>query len=685
MSTETVDRTAKTNYMGGTTSWVLTRDDLFHLIEQMRSAWCVVMDLETTGLDEHAVSGGQSNGGVAARVSLASITLPQQDRETGGWDGAKPVTYVLPLSHPRSPFLGEWRKVLRLVARAMVKFKSRFVNHHAKFDSRYVYATTGIDLAPLIRWDTQMSSHLLDETQPSALKETAAVTFGIPRWDEFDLSYPGASEDVDLWLLGEYAAMDTYWTFRLMLNHLERMFLSGDGGESEDWPETADEVADARIGQVAEIVSMPTARSLAHMEQTGIQLDTEYVKRRLQEERQRSEESLDWLAERYNLSRGDASTASSSKWFQSLTDRAIEEGELRLMSMTRNGNPQWTKHIIGKQARRGSKTAEVILAQRDSQKQAEFLSSWLEKQAPDGRIYSTFRAASVRSGRLSSSNPNLQQIARSLRPAFIPRPGYLIADLDHSQLELRVIAYISRSQPMLDALNAGQDLHSLLAADIQTRKRWQTDPKAPPVRLDEVTSAQRKEAKSANFGLAYMQGRDGFINYSDSVFGVEFSEAEADEVIDGYFTTWDGIRDWHTRTIATAARLGYVTSPIGRRRLLPAIRSSNEYLRSEAEKQAVNSPVQGFGADIMQLGMASIYGELPGTKPVAGCIPVATVHDSLVAEIREDDWESIVAECQQRMEGVAPSLARLGVELDVPLVADASVGHRWGEYDVTGD
>ena len=979
------------NQPRGPIAWILERGDLPVLIEAIRNSVAVVMDLETTGLDEYAVSGGLSNGGVGARIVMASLTLPQKDAR-GDWDGVEPTSYLVPLSHPRSPFLGEWVKLMRLIARTMLKYRTPFVNHHVKFDARWVYATTGIDLTPLIAWDTQSTSHLIDETQSTKLKEVVPRTLGIPRWDDHDLSYPGAAEDVDIWELGEYACIaegqkvlthlgevpiekvtpahllwdgvewvshegvickgtqpvlqldnglkgtadhlvlteegdyaclgsiqagtrraatpesasargglsdpdrayvarasasdcrsnvrqvregmgkayersskreerlslsvggevgprssresasrplpcnsaemypwhedlapsrrsgdrvpvrlvsgvhsvgsgesstpqlpgdnfrpdrrgralragessarglrgavsqyassracgvhgaegcprpslapskdrqpqfptregwvgsatpegdvsggsnleagenyvkvydilnagprsrftvsgivvsncrDTYWTWRLYRHHLAQLFL--DPSQPFLEPIGPEEVAEARLGKVAKYVTTPTARCLGMLEQQGIRLDIPYVRKHLKEQREISEQRLDWLADRYGLDRSKASTATAARWFKELTSLAVEESELRIMSMTKSGTPQWTKYVLGKQARQGSETAKMILEQRDAEKQAQFLQSWLEKVTPDGFIHATYRAGHVVTGRLSSAGPNMQQVSKKLRPAFIPRDGYYIADLDYSQLELRVAAHIFKVQPMIDAYHAGLDLHALFAADQLTRRARKIDPNAPLVSIEDVPGEERQKAKAGNFGLLYGQQAQGFRNYADAVYGVELTEAEAQEVYDGFFSTWEGMAEAHAETIRRAASRGYVTSPIGRRRLLPNIMDGNNYLRLEAERQALNAPIQGFGSDLMQMGIASIYGEMPGSTRVPDVYPVATVHDSLVAEVKIETWEEAVAECQERMTHLEPWLEEIGVQLSVPLAADAAVGTRWGVDDI---
>lgn len=1003
-----MEATKPSNAPGGPVAWVLTREDLMHMLEAIRTSACVVMDLETTGLDEHAVTGGRSNGGVAGRISMASLTLPQTDGEML-WDGQEPTTYVVPLSHPQSPFLGEWVKVIRLIARTMVKYRSQFVNAHAKFDARWVYAVTskitpgadgglvwepGVNLMPLISWDTKSSSHLIDETLSTKLKERVPMTFGIDRWDDHDLSYPGASEDVDFWELGEYACIaegqkvlthlgavpieevttghllwdgvewvshegvifkgtlpvleldngltgtsdhlilteqgdysclgavkagirraaspesaaargglldpdrtyvagetspscggdlrplrkglgkaherpparkvgmrvpvggevrqrpqgtgtqgsvsryeakmhagnadlqasrgqghsvqvlvpggvhsvglagatpselsrgdlrpdrlqrplrageppagglyragaehlaervcgvhgaagcqapslaprqdrqarvsaiagragaeapagaerrggtdqagenhvkvydilnagprsrftvsgvvvsncrDTYWTWRLYRAHLRQLFLD----PADPWaePEDSEEVKDARLGRVAKYVTMPTARSLGMIEQQGIRLDVDWSKEALEERKDLAADRMRELASRFDLPLSGASTSSASKWFGELTEKAIAEDELRVTSMTRAGNPQWTKHVLKKQARQGSETAQLILDQRDYEKQAQFLTSWLDKVTPMGFIHAVYNSGSTRTGRLSSQEPNMQQVSKKLKRAFIPRDGHLLADLDYSQLELRVAAFVSRCEPMIAAYHAGQDLHALFAADQLTRRARHTNPAAPMVPIEDVPGDERQKAKAGNFGLLFGQQAFGFRNYADQVYDVDLTEEEAQEVYDGFFRTWEGMHEWHEKVKRDASRRGYAVSPIGRVRNLPNIHDGNEYLRSEAERQAINSPVQGFGSDLMQMAIASILGEMGGMPGVEGAQPVATVHDSVVVEVQEDGWEEIVEQCQERMENLQPFLSKMECEMDVPLKADAIVGRYWADDSISG-
>lgn len=634
-------------------SWVLTKDDLRWLLEVIQgdTGWCS-LDLETTGLDEHAVQGGTSNGGVAARIVLASLTFQRGD------------TWLVPLSHPESPWSGKWRQVARLLFQKIKRSARPLVLHHGKFDLRWVLATTGVDLSQQMMWDTNVSSHLLDENASTKLKERAPSTFAISRWDDdVDLTYPGAAEDVPLIELGEYAARDTYWTNRLREHHQWLLNLL-DASEPQD----AEERELSNLGRLATWVSMPTSRTLAAVEQRGIVLDVDWCRTSLREHTEASEALFQSLVGRYALT-GTPSFAPTSHYFRDWAEAAVEAGDLRVTDLTPTGKPAWGAAVLQRQANAGSELAQELLDFRGLDKRAQYLRSWLGVVSPSGRIHATYNDAVVVTGRLSSNSPNMQQVTKSLRPAFVPSEGCYLVELDYSQIELRVAAFISRSLPMLEAFREGQDLHTLLASQITGK------------RLEEVHPHERQAGKSANFGLLYGMSVDGFRNYADLVYGVSLTVDEAALVHQTFFDTWDGLRSWHERTIRQVNRTGQVISPIGRVRRLPGVWGHDPGL---AERAAINAPVQGFASDLMQIAAASIEGTLPGSVPVAGAALVGTVHDSILVEVRQEDWESIVAECQQRMteEVVAVLRKRLYCDLDVPLVADVTVSTRWGLGDV---
>lgn len=658
--TETADTSPRTHADIGPVAWVHSRDDLDHLLAAIAGAEYLVMDLETTGLEPHAYRGGPMNGGVAGRIVMAAFTLPQS-----GYRG-EPTSWVLPLSHPHSPFLGQWREVMTEVAQAMAASGRPLINQNVKFDTQWVYAHTGVDLTGIIYWDTQISSHLLDESRSTRLKDRAPETFNIPPWNDHDLSFPGAAEQVDYFDLGIYAARDTYWTYKLFENHHALLYVY-----EEEPPQTSDEVQLTRLGDLARWCAMPTVAALGRMEQHGFTLDRQWVKEHLAEDEEASERLKAKLAARYSdLDPDNISFAATSKWFQAFTELAVADGSLRVAALTPSGKAQWNKSVLTRQAAGGSEVAKDLLDQRSHAKRAEYLRSYLDHADQDGLIHATYFAGRVVTGRLSCGDPNMQQVTRALKPAFIPRPGCVIVDIDYSQIELRVAAYVSRCEPMLEAFRAGQDLHATLAATMFGKP------------LEEVTPEERQAAKAGNFGLLYGMGADGFRIYAADAYGVEMTDDEAAAMRHAFFSTWEGMAQWHDKQITAVRERGEVVSPIGRVRRLPEVFSANMKRASYSERVAINAPVQGFASDLMQLAIASISGLQPGSHAIAGAQPVATVHDSVVLEVNADNWEEITEAALDRMVNVNGVLRRMGCKLDVPIAAEATIGTRWGLADI---
>ena len=663
----------------GPITWVWGKEDLKGLVRAIHASQKVVMDLETTGLDEYAEAGGDTNGGYPARIVLASLTLPNAKRAAAGvydwrtFDGEQPMTYLVPLSHPASPLLGAWRKVMAIIGREINRSGKPFVNANIKFDARWVFAQAGVDLSDRIEWDTTVSSQLVDTEARTRLKIRAARDFGIEEWDDFDLSTPGAAERVDLIQLGEYAARDTYYTWKIEEEHRDQMFLTGD-----EEPFDSDDIQMARLGKVATYVAMPTVKTLTKVEQRGFLLDVDWVHAKIEEMDALRLKACEDILGLYGTAPAPApakdgvTTAATSKWFQGFVAQAIEAGDLRVTARTDSGNAQWNKAVLIAQQRQGSPAADALLRHRDATKTLEFLRSWLELRDPNNVIHATYNVGFVKTGRLSSSNPNVQQISARLKPAFIPRPGHVLLDLDYSQVELRVAAFISRSQPMIEAFQRGDDLHRLLAAKIAG--------KAP----EDVTSLERKRAKAGNFGLLYGMSPGGFQSYAATAYDVSLTLAEAQAVHSAFFEMWDGMRQWHELSKRRAYERGYVTSPIGRTQWLSDLYSKSSFKSSHAERNALNSPVQGFGSDLMQMAAASIMGTLPGypLPRVEGAHVVATVHDEICIEVPEDRWQEILIECKRRMEDVNTFLRPLDCQMDVPIVAGPSAGTRWGVHDL---
>lgn len=277
-----------------------------------------------------------------------------------------------------------------------------------------------------------------------------------------------------------------------------------------------------------------------------------------------------------------------------------------------------------------------------------------------GRVHTTFNQAIAATGRLSSTDPNLQNIpirtelGRKIRHAFIAKQDFLLLSCDYSQIELRLVALLAKDKNMIAAFKRGDDIHSATAAAI-----FSVD------NVADVTKEQRRIAKAINFGLIFGQGPQGLAQ----VAGISFAEAK--EFIAKYFEVYEGVREYMVHTKARAHELGYVETLFGRKRYLPEIHSQMAQVRAQAERMAINMPVQGTDADLMKLAMIDIFPKLPGICPEARLL--LQVHDELVFEVPKNDVERVARFVVDIMQTVEM--------LDVPIVVEAKAGTNWEEME----
>ena len=277
--------------------------------------------------------------------------------------------------------------------------------------------------------------------------------------------------------------------------------------------------------------------------------------------------------------------------------------------------------------------------------------------AEDGRIHTTFQNLVTATGRLSSTEPNLQNIpvrtdlGAEIRKMFIPKPGYVLVDADYSQIELRVLAHIANDEAMINAFRSGMDIHTVTASQVFD------------VPAEQVTALQRRHAKAVNFGIVY--GISEFSLAED--IGVSRYEAKA--YIDSYLANYKGVRSYMKQVVEDATRVGYTQTLFGRKRSIPELKSSNFNIRQGAERIALNTPIQGTAADLIKLAMIRVDKALANHYPEARLL--LQVHDELIVECPEEIAQSVSELISQQMEQVA--------QLTVPLLAEAKFGNSWYE------
>ena len=277
-----------------------------------------------------------------------------------------------------------------------------------------------------------------------------------------------------------------------------------------------------------------------------------------------------------------------------------------------------------------------------------------------GRIHSSFNQTETRTGRISSTEPNLQNIpvrtelGREMRRFFTAKDGCVLIDADYSQIELRVLAHIANDIEMCKAFKDNQDIHTITASQVFDMP------------LEMVTPLMRSRAKAVNFGIVY--GIGAFSLSKD----IKVSIKEADRYIKAYLNHYSGVNSYMTTTIEEAKEKGYVETMFNRRRYLPELSSSNKIMRAFGERVARNMPIQGTAADIIKIAMIKVYNRLKAENLNAQLI--LQVHDELIVEAPLNEAEKVAVLLQEEMEKA--------VQLNVPLVADASVGKTW--YDAKG-
>jgi DNA polymerase-1 len=274
-----------------------------------------------------------------------------------------------------------------------------------------------------------------------------------------------------------------------------------------------------------------------------------------------------------------------------------------------------------------------------------------------GRIHTSYHQSGTATGRLSSSDPNLQNIpirsaeGRRVRQAFIAAPGCKLVAADYSQIELRIMAHLSEDPSLLAAFGAGQDIHRATAAEVFG------------VETDEVTIDQRRSAKAINFGLIYGMSAFGLARQ------LGINRKQAAEYIELYFTRYPGVQNYMNNIRHTAAENGFVETVFGRRLYLPEINASNGMRRQAAERTAINAPMQGTAADIIKLAMINVHSWLENSDLTSKII--MQVHDELVLEVPEAEMDDVKQGLKDLMESAT--------ELLVPLVVDIGVGDNWDE------
>ncbi|MCD9542107.1 DNA polymerase I [Photobacterium carnosum] len=511
------------------------------------------------------------------------------------------------------------------------------VGQNLKFDTSIV-ARYGIDMQG-IKFDTMLESYIYNSVVGRHDMDSLALRYLEHKNISFeDIAGKGKKQltfnQIDLEQAGPYAAEDADITLRL---------------HNALYPKVT---ADEKLNKVFETIEMPLVPVLSRMERTGVYIDSALLGAQSIELAQRLDE-IEKLA--YELA-GEEFNLSSPKQLQAIL---FEKMGLPVLKKTPSGTPSTNEEVLQELAL-DYPLPKLLLEYRGL---AKLKSTYTDKlprmvNAETGRVHTSYHQSGTVTGRLSSSEPNLQNIpvrnqeGRRIRQAFVAKAGYKILAVDYSQIELRIMAHLSGDQALLDAFREGKDIHAATAAEILG------------LAIDEVSTEQRRRAKAINFGLIYGMSAFGLAKQLD------MGRNEAQDYMNVYFERYPGVLEYMESTRNSAAELGYVETLFGRRLYLPDIKARNGLRRKAAERAAINAPMQGTAADIIKFAMIAVD-EWVQQQPQGQVSLLMQVHDELVFEVEASVLDSVTAKVRELMEQAAT--------LAVPLIADTGCGDNWDQ------
>jgi DNA polymerase-1 len=508
------------------------------------------------------------------------------------------------------------------------------VGQNAKYD-RHVLANHGVTVRGVAH-DTLLESYVLQSHQRHDMDALATRFLGASGLTQYaDVAGKGAGQipfdQVDIERATAYSAEDADVTLQI---------------HGALWPRIE---RDAKLKRIYADIEIPVASVLLAMERNGVLIDAQLLARQGQELGQKM---LDLEKRAHELAGGPFNLGSPKQLAEILFDRM----KLKVVKKTPSGAPSTDEEVLEKLAA-DHPLCRALLDHRGLSKLKSTYTDKLPKMvhAKTGRVHTTYAQAVAVTGRLSSNDPNLQNIpvrtaeGRRIREAFVAPPGSKIVSADYSQIELRIMAHLSGDKGLVEAFARGEDVHRHTASEV-----FDTP-------LAQVTSEQRRYAKVINFGLIYGMSAFGLAGN----LGIERSAAAS--YMDKYFARYPGVAQYMERTRMQAREQGYVETVFGRRLWLPDINSSNMQRRQGAERQAINAPMQGTAADLIKVAMIAVQGWIEAEGLATKL--VMQVHDELVLEVPDTELERVKPSIERLMAGVA--------SLDVPLVVEAGVGENW--------
>jgi len=587
-------------------------------LEKLRNAELIAFDTETTGLD-------------AQKAQLVGLSFAVRAGEAA----------YIPVAHSYMgvPTQLDRDAVLKALQPILEDPNKAKVGQHAKYDINILAnASTPIRVQG-VAFDTMLESYALDSTATRHDMDSLALKYLDHSNIRFeDIAGKGAKQltfdQIDLAQAAPYAAEDADVTLRLH-QHL--------------WAKLD---AEPSLAKVLREIEMPLVPVLARIERQGALVDANLLGLQSVE---LGEKLVELERQAFEIAGEEFNLASPKQ----LGVILYEKLGLPIISKTAKGQASTAEAVLAELAEQDFELPKVLMQYRSLSKLKSTYTDRLPEQINPrtGRIHTSYHQAVAATGRLSSTDPNLQNIpirtaeGRRIRQTFIAPKGYKLLAADYSQIELRIMAHLAKDESLLDAFRHGRDVHKATAAEVFG------------VALEDVSTDQRRSAKAINFGLIYGMSAFGLAKQ----IGCDRKQAQA--YIDVYFARYPGVLAYMERTRAQAAEQGFVETLFGRRLYLPDIHAKNQALRKGAERTAINAPMQGTAADIIKRAMVTVDNWLSESELDAKVI--LQVHDELVLEVREDLVEQVREQIKPLMGNAAA--------LDVPLLVEVGVGANWDE------
>ena len=595
---------------------IKNENELSELISKIEQESEISIDTETSSLDPH-------------QAELIGISISPKIGEA----------YYIPLNHKNFKNLME-KNVLKKLQNILEDKSIKKIGQNIKFDYIILYHR-GIDLEPLE--DTMLMSYVLDAGKNRHNMDTLSeIHLGHKTISYKDLVGSGKKQinfsEVKIEVAKDYAAEDADITFRLYKKFLINL-------------------KNEKLMNIYETFEKPLIKILAHMEMDGIKLDKKFLNK-LSENFQKKISDLEKKI--FKISKKEFKIGSTKQ----LGEVLYNDLKISALKKTKKGSFATGASVLEDLAYKGHELPQLVLEWRQLTKLKNTYSDSLPEfiNSNTSRVHTSFLLAATTTGRLASSDPNLQNIpiksndGKEIRKAFISDKGYNLLSADYNQIEMRILADLADVKELKKAFNNKEDIHSLTASQVFN------------VKIKDVTSELRRKAKAINFGIIYGISQYGLAKQ------ISVTTNEADEFLKSYFKKFPEIKDYMSTTINFCRKSGYVNNIFGRRTHITGINDKNFNVRNFQERAAINAPIQGSASELMRMAMIDIFEKIK-VKKIKDCKLLLQIHDELIFEVKKDNIENIKKLVENGMKSVQKSDLH---SFSIPILVDVNIGENWG-------